>query len=271
MNTVAAGRGAVVRERPVWRAVAIPTEHGGWGLTLEPVVLGVVIAFSWSGVAIGLAALLAFLVRTPLKLALVDRRRHRSLPRTKLATRLALVQLTVLVGLAASAVAAAGMRWLVPVACAVPLVVIELWFDVRSRGRRLVPELCGAVGISAVAASIVIAGAGSERLAVAVWMILAARSVASIPYVRTQIARTRRRPASLGTTSAFQLIGATLAMAAVGVDDRVLLGACAVVLAALAQSIAMRRANIAAVKVIGLRQMAIGLAIVAATAAGALI
>ena len=40
--------------------------------------------------------------------------------------------------------------------------------------------------------------------------------------------------------------------------------------AALAQSIATRRAGIAAVKVIGLRQMAIGLAIVAATATGAL-
>ena len=23
-----------------WRAVAMPSEHGGWGLTLEPVLLG---------------------------------------------------------------------------------------------------------------------------------------------------------------------------------------------------------------------------------------
>lgn len=270
MTAVATSHGSVARDRPVWRAVAIPTEHGGWGLTLEPVLLGVIVAFSWSGVAIGLAAFLAFLVRTPLKLALVDRRRHRSLPRTRLATRLATIELAVLFALVASAVAAAGTQWLVPVACALPLVAIELWFDVRSRGRRLVPELCGAVGISAIAASIVIAGGGDERLAVAAWMILAARSLASIPYVRTQIARMRRRTASLATTDAFQLTGAALAMLAVGVDDRVLLGTCVVMLAALAQSIATRRAHIAAVKVIGLRQMAIGLAIVAATAAGAL-
>ena len=273
MIAVATSRASVGRERPVWRAVAIPTGHGGWGLTLEPVLLGVIVAFSWPGVAIGLAAVLAFVVRTPLKLALIDRRRHRSLQPTGLATRVALLELAVLVALVASGVADAGTWWLIPVACALPLFAVELWFDVRSRGRRLVPELCGAVGISAIAASIVIAGGGDRRLAVAVWMILAARSLASIPYVRTQIARTRRKAASLATTDAFQFTGAGLAglaVLAVAVDDRVLVGAGVVMAAALAQSIATRRAGIAAVKVIGLRQMAIGLTIVAATATGAL-
>ena len=270
MIAVATSRASVGRERPVWRAVAIPTGHGGWGLTLEPVLLGVIVAFSWPGVAIGLAAVLAFVVRTPLKLALIDRRRHRSLQPTGLATRVALLELAVLVALVASGVADAGTWWLIPVACALPLFAVELWFDVRSRGRRLVPELCGAVGISAIAASIVIAGGGDRRLAVAVWMILAARSLASIPYVRTQIARTRRKAASLATTDAFQFTGAGLAVLAVAVDDRVLVGAGVVMAAALAQSIATRRAGIAAVKVIGLRQMAISLAIVAAAATGAL-
>lgn len=151
----------------------------------------------------------------------------------------------------------------------VPQVAIELWFDVRNRGRRLVSELCGAVGISAVAASIVIAGGGDERLVVAAWMILAARSLASIPYVRMQIARTHRRTTSLLATDIFQLTGVALAVFAVAVDNRVLLGTCMVMVAALAQSIATRRDHIAAVNLIGLRQMAIGLAIVGATATGA--
>lgn len=270
MTAVSTSHGVVARERSTWRTVAIPTEHGGWGLTLEPVLLGVIVAFSWSGVAVGLAAFLAFLVRTPVKLALIDRRRHRSLPRTRLATRLAIIELAALVALVSSAVVGAGTRWLVPVACALPLFAIELWFDVRSRGRRLVPELSGAVGISAVAASIVIAGGGDERLAVAAWMILAARSLASIPYVRTQIARMRHTATSLSATDAFQLTGATLAVLAVAVDDRVIFGTGVVMLTALAQSIATRRDHIAAAKVIGMRQMAIGLTIVAATATGAL-
>ena len=47
-------------------------------------------------------------------------------------------------------------------------------------------------------------------------------------------------------------------------------GAVAVAALAVAQSIAVRRAHIPAVKVIGLRQMAAGLAVVAATAVGVL-
>jgi hypothetical protein len=261
---------SAVTERSVWRAVAIPTEHGGWGLTLEPVLLGLLIAFAWPGLAIGCAAFIAFLVRTPLKLALVDRRRNRNLPRTRLATRIASVELAALGLLGVATLWSVGVDWLVPVLIAVPLVAVELWFDIRSRGRRLIPELAGAAGITAVAAAITLAGDEGWWLAIALWMVLTARAVASIPYVRTQIVRTRRGPSPLRSTDLFQLAGAALAFAAVAVDSRVLVGAVAVALLALAQSLAVRRQNIPAVKVIGIRQMVGGLAVVAATAVGVL-
>jgi YwiC-like protein len=152
-------RGAMERLR--WRSVVLPSEHGGWGLTFEPMLLGLLVAWSWAGLAIGVAALLAFLLRTPLKLVLVDRRRHRWLPRTRLAACVAAAEVFGLVVLGLLAVAAGGWSWLVPVALALPLFAVELWFDVRSRGRRLVPELCGGVGIAAASAAIVVAGDGS--------------------------------------------------------------------------------------------------------------
>lgn len=257
-------------EHSLWRAVAVPSEHGGWGLTLEPVLLGLVVAFSWSGLAIGLAAFIAFLVRTPLKLAVVDRRRHRSLPRTRLATRVTSIDLGLISLLGSLALWSAGAAWLVPVLIAAPLVAVELWFDIRSRSRRLVPELAGAIGITAVAASITVAGGGSWRLAVALWMVLTARAVASIPYVRTQIVRMRRGSSPLGTTDMFQLAGAAFGFAAIAIDSRVLVGAVALAALAAAQSIAIRRERIPPVKVIGLRQMAAGLAVVASTAVGVL-
>jgi hypothetical protein len=268
-RTAANASEAPTAARALWRSVAIPTEHGGWGLTLEPVLLGLLLVASWAGAAVGVAAFLAFLVRTPLKLALVDRRRHRSLARTALATKIAAIELIAIVGLASFALVTAGWDWLAPVALAIPLVAVELWFDVRSRSRRLVPELCGAVGIAAVAATIVIAGDGDAMLAGAAWMILAARAFASIPYVRTQIVRTRRATVRLAPTDALQGFAALVAAGALVVDEQVLLGTCAVVVLAAAQSIALRREHIPAVKVIGLRQMAAGLAVVAATAIGA--
>src|SRR5690242_20462774 len=79
------GAVAPARSRSMLRAVAVPSEHGGWGLTLEPVVLGLVVEPTTAGLCVGVAALLAFLVRTPLKVVLVDAHRRRALPRTRIA------------------------------------------------------------------------------------------------------------------------------------------------------------------------------------------
>jgi hypothetical protein len=259
----------ITRARPLWRAVAIPSEHGGWGLTLEPVLLGLLIQFSWSGVAIGAAAMLAFLVRTPVKLSLGDRRRKRRLQRTKVADGIALGELALLGVLVVLAIVGAGWGWAVPVLVAVPLFAVELWFDIRSRGRRLVPELCGGVGIASVAAAIVIAGNGPGRLAAAASLILVARAIASIPFARTQVARLHGRPARLAVSDAFQVAGVVAAVVAAAVDGSVVAGSVAVVLVAAAQ-LALVRRPVPPAKKLGFTQLGFGLAVVAATAAGVL-
>ena len=157
------------------RAVALPTEHGGWALTLEPVVLGLLVAPSGAGVALGLAALVAFVARTPTKIVLVDRWRRRHLARTRVATRVAAVELVVLTALLVVAWSTATAPFWVPLACAVPLVTLEVWFDMRSRSRRLVPELAGTIGIGSVAAAIVLAHGDSPSIAAAAWTVVAAR------------------------------------------------------------------------------------------------
>jgi hypothetical protein len=256
---------AVARSR--WVAVALPTEHGGWGLTAEPVLLGLLVAPSWAGAALGGAAFLAFLVRTPIKVVLVDRFRHRWLPRTRLAAGIAAAELVALIGLAVVAWFLAGARWLWPVAVAAPLVAVELWFDMRSRSRRTVPELAGAVGIAGAAAAVVLADGGSVELAVGAWLVLASRATGSIPFVRTQIARLRSGSAPRRGSDLAQLAGAVIGFVAVAVDRAYVLGAGAVLGLAVAQVVGVRRPPVPA-KVLGLRQMAAGLAVVLAAAAG---
>ena len=111
--------------------MALPSEHGGWGLTLEPGLLGLLIAPSTAGVCVALAALVAFLARTPLKIVAIDRRRGRVLERTRLAQRVAAGELAVLAALAAGAVMLAAPRFWVPGLVAVPFLAVEAWFDVR--------------------------------------------------------------------------------------------------------------------------------------------
>jgi hypothetical protein len=179
--------------RSTLRAVAIPTEHGGWSLTLEPVLLGLAVSWSWPGAAVGIAAVLAILARTPLKFVLVDQWRGRWLERTSVAARAAFGELLVLAALLALAALGADGRFWFPLLAAAPLVAIELWFDMRSRSRRLVPELAGTVGIGSVAAAIALADGAENAMALGLWVVVAARAVAAIAYARTQVFRTRGR------------------------------------------------------------------------------
>jgi len=256
--------------RSSWRGVSIPTEHGGWGLTAEPVLLGLIVAFSWSGLLIGLAALLAFLARTPLKLIAVDHRRGRWLERDRRARSVAVVEVTLLVVFGVVALVATGPGWLVPVALALPLVAVEFWYDVRSRSRRLVPELCGAAGVSATAAAIIVAGDGSAALAAAAWLVLSGRVLASIPFVRTQIQRLRHGDVSRRSADRMQVGGAAVAAVAVALDRSLVLGSGAVAVLAVVQMVWMRRTPVPPATTIGIRQMVVGFAVVATTAVGVL-
>jgi hypothetical protein len=258
---------ATSRPRSAWRSVVIPNEHGGWGLTSEPVLLGLLIAPSVGGLALGMAAFGAFLVRTPLKLVFVDRRRHRWLDRSRLALLVAAIEIVMISVLVAIVVWRSGSRWIIPVAIAVPLVAVELWFDIRSHGRRLVPELCGALGIAAVAPAIVMADGRSGALASAVWLVLAARVLGSIPHVRVQIMRLRRGLDDTRGSDLAQLAAVVVAVAAVVVDRRLIVGSIAIVSVVGCHIWWVRRPAVAA-KTVGLREMALGFTVVLASAAG---
>ncbi len=267
MSTSQADRAVDVRAG--WRSVAIPSEHGGWGLTLEPVLLGLLVAWSSAGVALGIAAFTAFLVRTPAKLVAVDLRRRRWLDRSRIALDIAAVEMVVLCAAVGAAILLAGWSWLVPVLVAAPLVAVEMSFETRSRARKLVPELCGAIAVAAVSASIVVAAGRDAVLVAGVWLVLAARVVGAIPFVRVQILRLRRGDGPVWQSDLAQVCAVALGVVAVIVDRRLLPALAAIVVLAGAQSLWVRRAPIAA-KQLGLRQMAIGLALVAVAAAGVL-
>ncbi len=260
----------VAADRAMWRSVAMPSEHGGWGLTLEPVLIGLIVAWSAGGLALGVAAFLAFLVRTPLKLVLVDVRRKRWLDRSRLAARVTAGELSALGIAVVIAGRLAGWAWLLPVLAAVPFVAIEVWFDIRSRGRRLVPELCGAIGITAVSAAMVIASGKGAALAAGVWLVLAARALGAIPFVRIQIMRLRRGHAPVSQSDLAQAVSLAIGLVAFVLDRRLAAGLVWVALLAALQTVWVRQAPIPA-KQLGLRQMAIGLGLVALTSAGVLL
>ena len=265
--TAAVRSGRPVVERAGWRAVAMPSEHGGWGLTLEPVLLGLLVAPSIGGVAVGVAAFMAFLVRTPLELVAVDIRRDRWLARSGLAARIAAVEVLAMAVAVVVVVVTSGWTWVWPVVVAAPLVAVELGYGARSRSRRLVPELCGAIAIAGSVAAIVLASGRGGWLAAGLWSLLAARAVGAIPFVRVQIVRLRRGSGPTWPSDVAQLASLGCACVAVAADGSLLVGALGVVAAGVTQSVWVRRPPIAP-KRLGMRLLVIGLALVALAATG---
>lgn len=254
----------------------MPAEHGGWGLTLEPGILAVLAAPSVAGVLLAVAALLLFLVRTPLRLVLIGRHRagrretsRLGQARTHLATRVAGAELVVAgVAVMAAIWLATEPWWWLPAVIATPLFAVALWFDMRSRSRHLVPEVVGSIAVASVAAMGALAGGAEWPLALGLWAILTARIVSSIPHVRVQVLRIHGVPAA--TSSALMGDIAALAIASVAVvllDRSLLFGTLAIVGLVAIQQVTLRRPPRPA-KVLGVRQMILGFSVVGVTALG---
>ena len=132
------------------------------------------------------------------------------------------------------------------------------------------PSCAERVGVAAAAASIVSAGGRSSNVAYAVWLVLAARVVGAIPFVRVQVQRLRRGSAPVRQSDVAQVASVAVASAAALIDKQLIVGLIGIVGLALVQSVWVRVAPVPA-KVLGLRQMALGLALVAVTATGVLL
>jgi hypothetical protein len=249
--------------------VALPAEHGGWSLTLEPVMLGLLVQPSWSGGLLGTAALFAFLARTPLKLLVGDRRRARRLPRTVVAERFAALYLLGLAGAGAGSVVTARAPFWIPLAVAAPLVAVAFAYDVRSLSRRLVPELLGAVGIGSVAGAIVLAGGGGGGVAAGMWLVVAARAAAAILHVRVQLRRAKQQPMRRLQNDLTQA-AAVVAVAGGAIAGVVPVAGLIAVAAVSGLHVVLVRRPPPATPIIGAQQVVFGLTVVLATGLGAI-
>jgi hypothetical protein len=194
------------------RLVALPTEHGGWGFLLEPILLGLLLAPTVAGALLGLAALGAFLARHPLELALTDWRRGKRYPRTVWAERFAIgYGLLAIVGFGGALWLSTAPFW-PALLVAGPPALVQLSYDLRKQQRRLLPEWAGAAALAALAPMLLLAAGWSFVAAFAIWGVLVTRSVAAIMYVRVRIRRLRGVAASATPALAAHLISLALVL-----------------------------------------------------------
>lgn len=249
------------------RSIALPTEHGGWGFTIEPVLLGLIVAPSAAGVGLAVATISVFLARRPVKLVSTDLVRKRRLPRTRVALWFALGYGALAVAGISSAVAAtAGPFWW-PLLAAAPFATVSLRADARSRNRGLLPELAGGIAMGSAVAAITIADGWDWVPAFGLWLVLAARSYAAIIFARAQVRRAKGQPYDRPGVYAAQIVALLVVGMAAALAIVPLLSALAIFLLGVGAFYSLARPPVPA-KTVGWTQMVFGLVVVSLTAIG---
>lgn len=178
-----------------YRAIALPTEHGGWSFAIEPLFLGLLLAITWQSVLLSFVVLSAFLAHQPIKIALKDRQKGLRTRRTILAERFAL------------SYAGIAIVCFVPILLAgIPshfwgfavimfmMVAVQQSYDLRSKSRELIPEVTGALALAGSASLIAVLGGWLWLDALALWLILGARTIPAILYVRSAFRQQKGKP-----------------------------------------------------------------------------
>jgi hypothetical protein len=252
------------------RTVALPVEHGGWGLALEPLVLGLCVAPSVPGIFLAVATIAAFLTRHPLKIVAGDRRRGRRFARTPVAERFVLAYATIslLAFLLALKISSTVFLW--PLLMAAPFAIVQLVYDAAGRSRQLLPELSGATAMAAVAASIALAAGWQIVPALTLWLLLVAvRVVPSILYVRARLQKNHGGQPSVAPTLGAHLLGCALATALAWMGLAPALAIAAVLLLLLRAAFALSHlCPQVSAKQIGFSELGFGLLTVLALACG---
>lgn len=253
--------------KPTLRTVVVPTEHGGWGFTLEPVLIGTLVAPGLPALGVALATFATFLTRRPLRMAFADWKHDRHLERTTLAARsVVALGFLALIGLILTFVTASDPFWW-PLVIAAPMVLVQLRLDLANRGRELLPELLGPIALGAAAPMIILAEGFGWRIALGAWLVLVARIVPSVLLVRAQLRRAKHQKFSTAPTT-MSGIAAVAGVAGVAAGGW---APWASVVAALMVSlwgfVSMDRPPVPA-KTIGWTQMIVGLTVVLAFALG---
>lgn len=180
-------KSAASENRVRLKPIALPVEHGGWAFLGAPVLLGLWVAPSASGWWLSLAALGAFLTRQPFKLAYGDWSRHKRYPRTGWAERFAgSYALIAVTGLLLGLLNTDHAFWQ-PLTLAVPLVLVQLSFDLRKESRNLIAELCGVVGVGSIVSLIALARGIDLRGSLLLWLLVSLHSVPAVVYVATRL------------------------------------------------------------------------------------
>jgi hypothetical protein len=209
------------------------------------------------------------MARQPLRLWLGDLLRRKRYPRTLWAAAFAVLFGAIAAAALAWASALSAASFWMPIAFAALLLLPQLVYDVRNRGRTLAAELLGAAGPGALASAVARASGWQMPEALALGLIVIARAVPSVLYVRARLRLERGQRLGAGAVwgSHIVAIAAAGALAITGLVPWLAFGPVMLLGARAALGLSrFRRAS--RPQAVGRAEIAVGAAFVALVAVG---
>lgn len=164
------------------KSIAFPREHGAYGFTIEPLMLALLVAFSWPGFYLALGTLLAFFAHQPIKVLFGQQKSLRGKALIFLA-----IYLFPAVALFALFLFQVATHTALPFFSAIILMAMYLVLDLLKYSRRLFVEIMAPTAIGLIAVSIVLAHGWSEVRALAMGLLLSARFIPTPFYIRARL------------------------------------------------------------------------------------
>lgn len=256
--------------RPVrWRSVALPAEHGGWGFLVEPILLGRLVAPSPAGLLLAVATVAAFLLRQPLKILLIDRRRGVHSARTQMALRVFGLYALIAAGGLAAAVWLAGPTFLLAPALGSPAALVFGYYDLTRPGRTLQAEVAAPIALAVVATAMALMVDWAWAPALALWAVLVARAVPAVIYVRARLRLDKGKPTNIYIPTLLHMTAVAVVVWLVTVDllPPVSAVAFAILFMRAMVMLAPKRPRMS-VKAIGIMELVLGIGTVMVVAVG---
>jgi hypothetical protein len=195
------------KTRPAFKmkSIALPNEHGSWGILFEPLVLGIAVAPSLASPFVALLYIGAFLSRQPLRWHIADLKAKRSRPQTTAARGFAFAYLSIAAIGFFGSLAFAGVNALLPLIVTAPLAAITLWYDVSGKSRNVAPEMAGVVTLATSSAVCGLAAGWSVAASLALTAVITLRLIPSMLYIRERLKLEKGKPSSFAAPIALHV------------------------------------------------------------------
>ncbi len=196
-------------KRNVWlsiKMIALPREHGAWGFTIEPLLLGLLVVWSVPNALLALATFLTFLAHQPVKIFFSSYKAKRK------------SALLFIIGYGSAGVFAfyfyltrVSLQAGLPVYGALGMMFFYLILDLLHWNKRIYIEIIAPAAIGLMTMSMALSAGWGTAESLALWLLLLTRSIPTAFYVHARLQSIKRQPSGKKSALTVHILSVLLA------------------------------------------------------------